>query len=259
MESLPTGYGGGGGLSFGVAGAVTDTQAFSSTASSRCSQYTVDDTEIIGDTTTIPRRRRRSSRPRQRQRRARRRRISAVRSCGFSTRTRSPTSRRRASTAPSSSKTARLQFGVETRAMEMSQKGSEAYFPNGDWGVANPGEMPDDLVQNFCGSCEFDDFNIARRVAHRLQGRYRSASRSGRRRPTAFDPVASTDYRDFHTVEEDTQAVYFQFGLNGEFAGRPVQHVDRCALREDRRHVDLADVVADPDPLAGQQRLLHRS
>jgi TonB-dependent receptor len=105
--------------------------------------------------------------------------------------------------------------------MEMSQKGSEAYFPNGDWGVASPGEVPDDLVQSFCTSCEFEDFNIGNASRVGFKGNTVGLAQWAAQ-TYGFDPVASRDYRDFHTVEEDTQAVYLQFGLKGEFAGRPV-------------------------------------
>jgi TonB-dependent receptor len=221
MESLPSGYGGGGGLSFGMAGAVTDTQTFDFSGAFPVFSFTVDDSEIIGDHDNDP------LTPDQ-----------VIKDLGndngvldvpdvgsqvmrifYQDQITDITQARFDGTLEFED--GRLQFGVETRAMEMSQRGSEAYFPNGDWGVANPGEVPDELLQPFCTSCEFDDFSIG------------DASRVGFKGDTVglanwaaqaygFDPVASRDYRDFHTVEEDTQAVYLQFAIKGEFAGRPI-------------------------------------
>ena len=221
MESLPTGFGGGGGLSFGMAGAVTDTQTFDFSRGFPVFSFSVDDSEIIGDHDNDP------MTPDQ-----------VIKDLGndngvldvpdlgsqvmrifYQDQVTDITQARLDGTF--GFEDGRLQFGVETRAMEMSQKGSEAYFPNGDWGVANPGELPDELLQPFCTSCQFDDFNIG------------DASRVGFKGDTVglanwaaqtfgFDPVASRDYRDFHTVEEDTQAVYLQLAISGEFAGRPV-------------------------------------
>ncbi len=221
MESLPTGYGGGGGLSFGMAGAVTDTQTFNFDSAFPVFSFTADDTEIIGDHDNDP------MTPDQ-----------VVKDLGnsngvldvpdlgsqvmrifYQDQITDITQARIEGSLDFEE--GRLQFGVETRAMEMSQKGSEAYFPNGDWGVANPGEVPDELVQPFCTSCQFEDFNIGNASQIGFKGDT-VALANWAAQTYGFDPVASRDYRDFHTVEEDTQAVYLQFGIKGELAGRPV-------------------------------------
>ena len=160
MESLPTGYGGGGGLSFGMAGAVTDTQTFSFANAFPQFAFTVDDTQIIGDHDNNP-----VTPPQMIKDLGNSNGVLDVPDLGsqvmriFYQDQITDITQARIDGA-FEFEDGRLQFGVETRAMEMSQKGSEAYFPNGDWGVANPGEVPDDLVQPFCTSCEFDDFNI---------------------------------------------------------------------------------------------------
>ena len=55
----------------------------------------------------------------------------------------------------------RLQFGVETRAMESRQRGSNAQMTLGNWGVASPGEIPANLLQPFAITQEFEDFSTA--------------------------------------------------------------------------------------------------
>jgi TonB-dependent receptor len=212
MESLPNGFGGGSGLSFGMAGAVTDTQTFYFNNGLPQFAFEVDDSvipasgsnpaKVLGnnngvlDVADLG---------------------SQVMRIFYQDQVTDITQAR--VDGAFALEDGKVQFGVETRSMEMSQRGSEAYFPNGDWGVANPGEIPDDLVQPFCTVCEFNDFSIG------------NASRIGFKAdpiPLAlwaadyfgFDPVASRDFRDFHTVEEDTRSVYAQVQLNGEFAGR---------------------------------------
>jgi TonB-dependent receptor len=211
MESLPNGFGGGSGLSFGMAGAVTDTQTFWFNNGLPQFAFTVDDSVIPASGANPPK-------------------VlgnnngqldvadlgSQVMRIFYQDQITDITQARLDGSV--NFENGALMFGVETRSMEMSQRGSEAYFPNGDWGVARPGEIPDDLVSAFCTVCQFEDFGIG------------SASQVGFKgdpRPLAlwaaqeygFDPVASRDFRDFHTVEEDTRSVYAQFKLSGELGG----------------------------------------
>jgi TonB-dependent receptor len=212
MESLPDGFGGGSGLSFGMAGALVDTQTFYFNNGLPHFAFTVDDTvipasgqnpaKVLGngngqlDVADLG---------------------SQVMRIFYQDQVTDITQARL--DGGFEFEDGKFQFGVETRTMEMSQKGSEAYFPNGDWGVARPGEIPDDLVSPFCTVCQFEDFSLgdASRVGFKANPIPLAAWAS---QTYGFDPVASRDYRDFHTVEEDTQSVYAQVQLKGEFAGR---------------------------------------
>ncbi len=55
----------------------------------------------------------------------------------------------------------RLQFGVETRDMEMQQRTSGGYLAMGDWGVGDVGKVPDlvGLLRPFSLTGAFDDFS----------------------------------------------------------------------------------------------------
>jgi TonB-dependent receptor len=113
----------------------------------------------------------------------------------------------------------RLQFGVETRSMNMRQKNSEAYFALGDWGIASPGEIPADLVQAFNIANEFDDFNsngadpFGWKADARALGEW-AANAYG------VDLQNSESWQQNNQVEEKTQALYAQIGLNGEWGER---------------------------------------
>ncbi len=125
----------------------------------------------------------------------------------------------------------RLSFGVETRAMEMTQRGSENFMTLGNWGVANLGEIPTDLITPFSLVNEFEDFNTtgtpvggwkgnandlaAWAVAQPGYGVWRDAAANNPNGSLQYNPGFNQNNR----VEEDTQALYFQFALKGELGG----------------------------------------
>ncbi|MEP7243290.1 MAG: TonB-dependent receptor [Gammaproteobacteria bacterium] len=114
----------------------------------------------------------------------------------------------------------RFNFGVETRAMEMNQKGSQAYFALGDWGIAHPGEIPANLVQAFNLAGEFNDFNTA---GADTQGFKANAQALGQWAADKYgvNLVSSPDFDQNNTVKEDTKSAYFELALHGELGGMP--------------------------------------
>ena len=118
-----------------------------------------------------------------------------------------------------------------------------------DWGVANPGELPDELLQPFCTWCQFEDFSIgdASRVGFKgdADGLANWAAQT-----CGFDPVASTDYREDHTIKEDTHAAYLQYGIKGEFAGRPVNTL--LGVRYEQTDVTSISQMLLPTPIRWQ-------
>ncbi|MCF2946733.1 TonB-dependent receptor [Paraglaciecola aquimarina] len=112
----------------------------------------------------------------------------------------------------------RFDFGIETRSMEMKQTFSENYMALGDWGVANPQDVPAGLVQDYNYMAEFDDYDTSGNdqfgwtsntvaLANWAEGAYGH--------DYSYNPNFSQD----HLVEEDTTAVYFQVALSGELGG----------------------------------------
>lgn len=123
----------------------------------------------------------------------------------------------------------RVQFGVETRAMESRQRASNAQMTLGDWGVASPGELPANLLQPFSLIGQFKDFNTAgvprsgwKGNANALgqwavdtYGTWRDATNTNG--VLGYNPAFEQD----HKIEEDTASAYFQFGMKGTLGSLP--------------------------------------
>ena len=114
----------------------------------------------------------------------------------------------------------RVQFGVETRKLEMSQKDSENYFPLGDWGIANPGEIPADLVQRFNYAGQFEDFDATGGDTNGWKGNGQALAEWAAQQ-YGQDLTYNRNFRQNNQVEEDTDSVYFQVALHGELGGMP--------------------------------------
>lgn len=54
-----------------------------------------------------------------------------------------------------------IDFGVETRAMETAFQSSNRQMTFGDWGVSNPGEIPDGLLEEFNLAAMYDDYDLS--------------------------------------------------------------------------------------------------
>jgi len=124
----------------------------------------------------------------------------------------------------------RIQFGVETRAMDSRQRASNAQMTLGDWGVARPGEMPAELLQPFSLIGQFEDFGtsgvprsgwkgnanaLARwAVSNPRYGVWRDATQANG--TLTYNPAFDQD----HTIEEDTQAAFVQYGMHFDLGSR---------------------------------------
>jgi TonB-dependent receptor len=122
----------------------------------------------------------------------------------------------------------RLQFGVETRAMESRQRASNAQMTLGDWGVARPGELPANLLTPFSLVGQFNDFNTAgvprsgwkgnanalAQWAVQNYGTWRDASNTNG--VLGYNPAFDQN----HTVSEDTVAAYVQYGMHFDLFNR---------------------------------------
>jgi TonB-dependent receptor len=113
----------------------------------------------------------------------------------------------------------RFQFGVETRAMDMGQKQSQAYFTLGDWGIAHPGEIPSNLVQALNLASGFEDFGHQGADPNGWEANASSLAAWAAQK-YGVNLVNSTNWDQNNGVEEKTQAAYAQIGFNGEVADR---------------------------------------
>ncbi|MCX2795427.1 TonB-dependent receptor [Microbulbifer thermotolerans] len=119
----------------------------------------------------------------------------------------------------------RFDFGVESMAVDMRQQSSSRYMGLGDWGIANPGEIPEGLWDAFSLTGRYDDYNMSGALSTGFRGDpvalcnwsmsiYATAENDYQ---CAYDPAFTTNNR----VEEDTTAVYFQVSMDGQLAGLP--------------------------------------
>ncbi|TVZ37723.1 TonB-dependent receptor [Alteromonadaceae bacterium 2753L.S.0a.02] len=147
----------------------------------------------------------------------------------------------------------RLDFGVESRAMETTQQSSNRYMAMGDWGVANPGDIPASMMEMFNLS-KFDDYNASRSsqvgirgdaevIGQHLVDLYGTADNGY---VLAYEPNFANDDK----VKEDTKAAFFQITMEGEFAGRPVNLV--TGLRYETTNVESTSLVQIPIGLLWQ-------
>ena len=118
----------------------------------------------------------------------------------------------------------RVDFGVETRAMETAFQDSNRQMTFGDWGVSDPGSIPDGLIEEFNLAAMYEDYDISETQEFGIR---------------ATDPVAlmqwaidtygtpengyvfsyNPDFANDSVIEEDTTAAYIQIGMQGELAG----------------------------------------
>ncbi|MDU0355497.1 TonB-dependent receptor [Paraglaciecola aquimarina] len=112
----------------------------------------------------------------------------------------------------------RFDFGIETRSMEMKQSYSQNYMALGDWGVANPQDIPTELLEEINIMAEFEDYDTSGSdqfgwtsntvaLADWAEGEYN------------HDYSYNPNLEQNHLVKEDTTALYFQVALNTEIGG----------------------------------------
>lgn len=123
----------------------------------------------------------------------------------------------------------RFEFGVESRAMETNQQASDRYMGLGDWGIANPGEIPANLLQDFNLAGEYNDYNTSKSSQIGFKGNAVDLAQWGVNKygtaangyAVAYNPNLSQN----NTVAEDTEAVYFQVAVKGELAGMETNYL----------------------------------
>ncbi len=123
----------------------------------------------------------------------------------------------------------RLQFGIETRAMESRQRASESQMTLGDWGVASPGEIPTDLLQSFSLINEFNDFNTGGVPSGGWKGNANAIGQWAVAKYGTWRDATQTNgvleynpgFNENHQVKEDTNAAYFQFAVKGDLSAMP--------------------------------------
>ena len=118
----------------------------------------------------------------------------------------------------------RVDFGIESRAMETTQQNSDRFMTFGNWGVSDPGSIPADLLEEFSLASQFDDYDTsgmqqfgirATDPVALLQWAVDTYGTPENGYAVAYNPDFSTS----NLIEEDTAAAYFQVSVNGELGG----------------------------------------
>jgi TonB-dependent receptor len=152
----------------------------------------------------------------------------------------------------------RLQFGVETRAMESRQRGSNAQMTLGNWGVASPGEIPANLLTPFAITQEFEDFNTAGAPTNGWKGNANALAQwAVDAYGTWRDPLNTPGvlgynpgFTDHHTIKEDTQSAYLAFGMKGDLGSMPLNIL--AGVRYEKTDVDADSTLFRPTALQWQ-------
>ena len=143
-----------------------------------------------------------------------------------------------------------LDFGVETRAMEMTARQTAGdNMTLGNWGIANPGEFSDGLLQPIDIGGLFDDFDtgksqgigfIADPIALAPEGIALYPSDAN------FFGVSNI-FSSNDVVEEDTMAAYFQVAMSGEIGGMRANFL--AGVRYEQTDVTSTSLVTPPSYL----------
>lgn len=140
-----------------------------------------------------------------------------------------------------------IEFGVESRSMESHSTQSLTRHTMGNWGVENPGELPEGYLTPVDFTTQINDFSTAGALQNGFTG---SASQVGTwaAQNYGFDFVADGAFATNRTIEEDVSAAYFQLALTGELGGRPYNV--NAGLRFESTDITSTANVALPNAVA---------
>jgi len=140
-----------------------------------------------------------------------------------------------------------IEFGVESRSMESHSVQSLTRHTMGNWGVENPGELPEGFLTPVNFTSEINDFD---KNGAFNQGFTGSASQIGAwaAGQYGFDFVSNGAAATNRTIKEDITAAFFQLDLAGELAGRPYNI--SAGLRLESTDVTSSANVALPNAVA---------
>src|SRR5690606_4572499 len=113
--------------------------------------------------------------------------------------------------------------GFDSRDVTMEQTRIQTQQTLGDWGINNPGDVPTDLIETYCQACLSEDFKPNAQGSSLISFRANAGDLYAQLSPmyaNLGNAVSITNNED-NTVEEQIDAIYVQFSMDGELAGRP--------------------------------------
>ncbi|MGO2012799.1 MAG: TonB-dependent receptor [Pseudoalteromonas sp.] len=116
--------------------------------------------------------------------------------------------------------TGSVDFGIESRSMESQSLQSLTRNTMGNWGIENPGELPEGYLDPTNFLAEFDDYNTSDSFNQGFTG---SASEVGywAAEQYGFNFAADGAYATNRTIKEDITAAFVQYNHNGEIGDMP--------------------------------------
>jgi len=114
-----------------------------------------------------------------------------------------------------------VQFGLDYIETDTTFTSFQTQQTLGNWGITNPGDVPTDLVDTFCLSCQFDDFEVPATGDAQVAFQGDAVELLDELGPEYGQLDPTND--DFNNIEEEIFAAYVQFQLEGEVAGRPAR------------------------------------
>ncbi len=147
----------------------------------------------------------------------------------------------------------RFDFGIQSREMESSNKSSSRYMAMGDWGIANVGDIPANMIQPF-NLANFDSLDTGKSY----QGGYKgNAEVIAEYLVNLYKPknpgycfCYDSNFTNNDTLKEDVKAAYFQVGVEGELGGMKTNFL--VGLRYETTDVDSSSLVRPPAYLLWQ-------
>lgn len=137
-----------------------------------------------------------------------------------------------------------IDFGIESRSMENVSQQALTRHTLGNWGIENPGELPEDFLTPVDFKGLFDDFNTSTIFNQGFTG---NVAEVGAYATDIYGVgfTASDPFTTDRPIKEDVIAAYAQYSYSGELAGKPFNLL--VGLRYEDTEVTSSSIVKIPE------------
>jgi len=141
----------------------------------------------------------------------------------------------------------KIDFGIGSRTMESHSQQSLTRHTMGNWGIENPGELPEGILTKVDFLSEFDDYNTEGAFSQGFTG---DAQEIGlwAAQEYGFELVADNASATDRTIKEDITAAFVQLSLSGELADMPYNL--SVGLRYEDTDITSSALVTLPNAVA---------
>lgn len=141
----------------------------------------------------------------------------------------------------------KIDFGIESRSMESHSQQSLTRHTMGNWGIENPGELPDGFLTPIDFTAEIEDFDKSGAFNQGFTG---DAAQIGAwaAGQYGFDFVADGAFATDRVIEEDVTSAFFQVAVSGELGDMPYNI--NAGLRYENTDITSSAQVTPPSGVA---------